>query len=130
MPCRPGGWVRAYVDAPGKRQQPAAAAFARTALQAFGKVEDVKFVPVSLTGGGGWYKIDVAGGKIMHVVTQPVLGADKKTPISHNNIADPLNHTFYQGKTISGSFKDGNRSFTLKGSNSYFNDRMNASGSV
>jgi hypothetical protein len=33
-----------------------------------------------------------------------------------------------QGKTISGSYNDGDKSFTLEGSNSYFNPRMKSSG--
>jgi len=35
-----------------------------------------------------------------------------------------------QGKTITGSFHDGDHSFTLKDSNSYFNDRVRSKGKI
>jgi hypothetical protein len=36
----------------------------------------------------------------------------------------------YQARTLSGSFRDGARSFELKDSNSYFNPQMTASGEL
>ena len=41
-----------------------------------------------------------------------------------------LHPTVLQGKTISGSYHDGDRSFTLKDSNSYFTPKMKKSGKI
>lgn len=59
-----------------------------------------------------------------------VLGGDKRSPIAHSNTRNALVSTFLQAKSISGSFKDGERSITLKESNSYFNDKMKSSGKI
>ena len=66
----------------------------------------------------------------MQFTTKPVLGGDQKSPVRHTNTMSPLNRTFLQGKTVSGKFQDGNCSFTLAGTNSYFNNRMNSSGKI
>jgi hypothetical protein len=126
----PGHWVRLYVDARNPRQQRAATDFARTAFKDWGKLEGVKHVPVSIAGSGGYYKVSVGGGKIIQLTTKPMLGADKKTAIVYSNMPNPLTTVLKQGRTVSGSFKDGGRSFQLKGSNSFFNDRLNTRGKV
>ena len=72
----------------------------------------------------------VEDGKIIKFETEPVLGVDKKTPVSHTNTNNKLNSTFYQAKTISGNFNDGGKSFELKDSNSYFNPEMKSSGQM
>jgi hypothetical protein len=126
----PGKWVRGYVDARNPEQAKAAQAFARSALAAFGKVEFVKPARVDVAGKNGDYKLAVNGGKTMKVTTKPVLGGDKRSPIVHTNLDDPLNDKFYQAKTISGSYSDQGRSFKLKGSNAYFNNQLNKSGSI
>jgi hypothetical protein len=72
----------------------------------------------------------VDGGKTMTLTTQPVFGRDKRTPITISNIKNPLNPTVMQGKTVEGSFEDGERTVTLKDSNAYFTDRMQQSGSM
>ncbi|HEY3268851.1 MAG TPA: DUF1326 domain-containing protein [Armatimonadota bacterium] len=126
----PGKWVRGYVDARNPRQSAAAKAFARSAFAMFGKVEFVKDASIRFQGRNGRYNVSVNGGKTMLLSTSPVLGADRKTAISHANITDPLNHTLYQGKVVSGHYDDGEKRISLKGSNSYFNSRMRSSGRV
>ncbi|HZT41757.1 MAG TPA: DUF1326 domain-containing protein [Chthonomonadaceae bacterium] len=126
----PGSWVRVYVDASSPEQSKAAKAFARAVYTAFGKVEAAKDAKISMSGTGGRYQVTVNGGRTMRLSTVPVLGGDKTTPITHTNTKDLLNHTMMQGKTVSGSYHDGPRSMTLKGSNSYFNDKMDSSGQV
>jgi hypothetical protein len=64
------------------------------------------------------------------LTTVVILGADEKHPLSHANLKAPFNPTLYQARTLSGSFRDGARSFELKDSNSYFNPQMKASGEL
>jgi hypothetical protein len=116
------------VDAPNPGQRQTASAFARGVFRGWGKIESVQFTPIVISGRGGRYNVDVGRGRIMHLATQPILGGDKKTAITHGNTQNLLNHTFYQAKTIKGSFKGGSHSFNLSDSNSYFNERMNAKG--
>ena len=59
-----------------------------------------------------------------------VLGGDQRTPIVISNIHDPVHPTVMQGQTVSGTYHDGTRSFTLKGTNSYFTDRMKSKGKL
>lgn len=126
----PGKWVRGYVDAKNPAQQKAAMAFAKVAFAQFGKVEFVKPARIEVSGKNGDYKLAVNGGKTMKLVTRPVLGGDKRTPVMHKNISDPLNDVFYQAKTVSGSYSDEGRSFKLKDSNAYFNPHLDKSGKL
>jgi hypothetical protein len=116
----PGDWVRLYVDARNTQQKQATAAFAKSVFKNWGKLEGVEYAPISIRGSGGWYKLAVNGGRTMQLVTKPVLGRDKKRPIAHTNVSNPLTNTFLQGQTVSGSFKSGKHDFKLKGGNSYF----------
>lgn len=125
-----GEWVRIYIDAKDAKQREAATEFATTAFSSYGKVESVKDAKIELTGQDGKYVVSVDGGKVMQLTTEPVLGLDKKTPISHSNINDPFNPTIYQGKTVSASYEDDAHSFTLAGSNSYFNPKMTSTGKL
>jgi hypothetical protein len=124
----PGQWVRLYVETKDSKQNHAARDFASSYFSGFGKVEDVKDAKIDISGKDGKYMVSVDNGAIMKLETEPVLGGDKKTPITHTNTHSMLNPTVMQGKTISGSYKDGERSFTLEGSNSYFNPRVKSSG--
>ena len=47
-----------------------------------------------------------------------------------SNINDAVHPVVMQGKTISCTFSDGERSFTLSDSNSYFNDNIKSSGKL
>jgi len=125
-----GGWVRLYVDAKDAKQQEALTAFTKAAFGAFGKIEEVKKAKVDLTGSAGKYTLTVDGGKIMTATTEPVLGADKKTPFSLTNTLIPVSPTLMQGRTVKGSFNDGGHSFTLANSNSYFNHTAHNSGTL
>jgi hypothetical protein len=126
----PGDWVRLYVDAPNPQQLAAAEAFGRAVYSAFGKIESVKPAHIALAGSAGRYTVSVDNGKIMRLATEPVLGGDGRTPIAISNIHDPIHPTVLQAKTVSGSYDDGDHSFTLKDSNSYFNDRMKSKGKL
>jgi hypothetical protein len=126
----PGEWVRLYVDAANPRQRDAAKAFARAVYSAFGPIEAVKDAKISIAGKGGTYTMAVDGGKVMQLTTKPVLGGDNRTPIVISNIHDPLHPTVMQGRTVSGTYKDEKRSFTLKDSNSYFAPQMKSKGKI
>ena len=126
----PGEWVRVYVDAANPAQREAATALGRAIFGPFGKIEEVKPAKIELSGMEGRYTLSVDSGNIMQLTTEPVLGGDNRTPISIHNIHDPLHPTVMQGKTITGSFHDGDHSFTLKDSNSYFNDRVRSKGKI
>jgi hypothetical protein len=125
-----GQWIRFYVDAADAAKSKAAGEFASAYYAGFGKVESVKDAKVDLAGTGGKYTVTVDGGNTMKFVTEPVLGGDGKTPISHANTKSLLNPTVLQGRTVSASYKDGERSLTLEGSNSYFNPKMKSSGKL
>ena len=126
----PGEWVRLYVDAANPAQQAAANAFAKAAYAPFGPIESVKPAKIGLSGAGGRYTLSVDGGNTMQLSTEPVLGGDNRTPITISNIHDPLHPTVMQGKTVSGTYHDGERSFTLKDSNSYFTPHMRSKGKI
>ena len=123
-------WARVYLDAPDPKQRGAAAAFATAWASQMGKVEAVKDARIEISGKDGSYTVKVDDGKIAQLTTQVVLGADGNTPLSHANLKTPLTPTLYQARTLSGSFRDGDRSFELKDSNAYFNSQMKASGEL
>lgn len=126
----PGKWVRLYVDA-SPSQQATAEEFARAVYTSWGKIESVKKARVEIGGSAGAYSVMVDGGTVMTYRTEPVLGADHKTAVSHSNINDTLNTTVYQGKNVDTAFHDGNRKFKIgAGTNSFFNDHMSASGKI
>ena len=125
----PGEWIRIYVDT-NPKQHDAAVAFGKAALKEFGTLEEMKEAKIDITGKNGKYTLQVDNGKVMALTTEPVLGGDKKTAISHTNVSNTLNPTMYQGKTISGSYSDGEHSFELKDSNSFFNNKMKSSGKI
>lgn len=124
-----GDWVRVYLEAGNPKQREAAEAFARAVYASFGKIEAVKDAKVELSGKGGRYKLLIDGGKTMELTTEPVLGKDKK-PVMKTGMKDPLHPTVMQGRTLNGHYKDGDREFTLKDSNSYWNDQIKASGTI
>ena len=126
----PGSWIRLYLQSKSDVQGKALTEFAKRAFADFGKVESVKSAVVEVTGKDGNYSLKVDGGKIMELATEPVLGLDKKTPLSYNNTFNPISPTVMQGKTSKGSYHDGDRSFTLGGSNAYFNANAKGNGKV
>jgi len=126
----PGEWVRIYVDAKDDKQREAATAFGTSALKDFGKLDKVASARINVSGKEGKYTMDVDGGNIMSLTTEPVLGGDNKTPIMHTNVKNPLNSVFVQGKTIAGKYSDGDKTFELKGTNSYSNPHMKGSGTI
>jgi hypothetical protein len=123
-------WARVYLDAPDPKQREATAAFATAWASQMGKVEAVKDARIEISGKDGSYTVKVDNGKIAQLTTKVILGADEKNPLSHANLKTPLNPTLYQARTLSGSFRDGDRSFELKDRNSYFNSQMKASGEL
>jgi len=126
----PMGWVHAYVDGKTPAQREALSAFAKKAFAAFGKVEATENAAISISGKNGRYSVSVNGGKTMRLQTRPVLGGDKRTAITHNNVPNPMVPSYSQGKTVSGSFNGGGHSFQLKDSNSFFNDHVMSKGSI
>ncbi len=124
-----GQWSHIYVDA-SDPQREAATAFAKAMFALLGKIEAVKNASINLSGKGGRYTLSIDGGKTVQITTEPVLGGDKENPITHTNTLIPFSPTAKQARTIKGSFHDGDRSFTLEGSNSYFNDQMETSGKI
>jgi hypothetical protein len=126
----PGKWVRLYVDSKNDKQRESATEFAKAYYKDFGPMESVSAASIELTGDNGKYSVKVDGGKIMSLETEPMLGGDGKTAVTYSNTHSKLNPTVMQGKTISGTFSDGERKFELKGTNSYFNTHMKSSGSL
>lgn len=127
----PGDWVRLYLDVPKPAQHAAAEAFGRAAFAAFGKIEAVKDGKIAVEGSAGKYTATVDGGAIMKFSTEPVLGEDGRRPVGHTNAHNTLTTTLLQAKTVSATYKDGDRSFTLQaGTNSFFNDRVRRQGQL
>jgi len=126
-----GESVHVYIDAPDGAKRAAAERFARAALAGFGPVKGVHDAKIEITGRDGSYTLKVDGGKTIDCTTEPVLGGDHKTPVSHQNTQDALNPTMYQGLCVSCSFVDGSKSKSLsKGRNAYFNQDMHSHGNI
>jgi len=125
-----GKWVRIYVQAKDLTRSVAAGELGRALLSSYGKVESVRNAQIDLSGSDGNYKLMVDGGKVVLLQTKPVLGADGKTAVTYTNYPDPLLHTIMQAKVVSGSFKEDEHGFSLKGSNSFFNQNWSASGNI
>lgn len=125
------GWVHVYVDQKDAAKHDDAVAFAKAALSAFGNITMTKDASISITQEDSHYKVSVDDGKVMRFETEPVMGGDKKTPITHTNTYDALNPTFYQGKSVSVHYSGGGKQITLeKGRNCYFNNAMKSKGEV
>ncbi|HLK16125.1 MAG TPA: DUF1326 domain-containing protein [Fimbriimonadaceae bacterium] len=124
-----GKWTKVYIDAPASKQA-AAAGFMKAMLAAFGPMESSRAAKVTMTGSKGKYMGTVDGGKVMKITTVAVLGGDGKTPLTYSNINDPVTPIVMQGKTVAGSYSDGKHTFTLAGSNAYFNDHVHSSGKL
>lgn len=129
-----GDWLNIYVDQPDPKKHDAAVAFAKGALAGFakdGKANKVVDAKIKIEEKNGAYTASVNDGKIMSFRTEPVLGGDKKTPITHSNTHDPVNPVFLQGECVEASYKDGDQKFEIdQGRNSYFNNHIKSSGSV
>jgi len=126
----PGEWVNLYVEASKPELRDAAMAFAKANYSAWGKIEVTREAKISIQGEGGQYTVKVDDGKVLELKTEPVIGGDGKSPITISNTKSVLNPVFRQARTLSGKYKEGNRSFTLKDSNSYFNDKMSSAGTI
>lgn len=126
----PGDWVRLYVDAKNDAQKNAAIEFAKGYYGGFGKLESASAGKIDIAGKDGKYTVKVNDGKIMQLTTEPVLGGDNKTPITHTNTKSNLSSVFMQAKTVSGTFSDGDRKFELRDSNSYFNTNLKSEGTI
>lgn len=124
-----GKWSYLYFDALAEQRE-AAAAFTKAFFAIMGKIEAVKNASVDLSGKAGAYKLTIDGGRVLELTTEPVLGLDQKTPISHSNTFIPWSPTVMQARTVKARFQDGDRSFTLGGSNGFFNETMNSSGTL
>src|SRR5262249_40177936 len=116
-----GEWGYVYIDAPESLRE-ATTALARIVFAPLGKIESVKIAAVGLSGENGRYRLTIDSGKTLDMTTEPVLGGDKKTPIVHSNT---VIGTLMQGRTIKGSFQDGERTFTWADGNSFFNENAN-----
>jgi hypothetical protein len=127
---KPGDWVIIYVDAKDDKQKQAAIKFAQGACGHYGKIEKANSAKIEFSGKDGNYTVKVDGGKILQLTTEPILGGDNKTPVTHTNTKSKLTPVFMQGRVVSGNFSDGERKFELKGSNSYFNTSMQCEGSL
>jgi hypothetical protein len=125
-----GNWLRVYTEGRNPAQEKALAALIAKTFAAFGKLEESRSARIEITGADGKYNVQVDGGKIMSLTTEPVMGADGKKPFTYHNTLLPLSPTIFQAKTVSGSFNDGGHSFTLADSNSYFNPTAEGRGEL
>lgn len=123
-------WVRIYVQAADSTVGDAAGAMATAMLSAYGRVESISRAQVDLTGSDGHYSLAVNGGEDFLLKTEPVLGGDGETAVTYTNYPDPLLPTIRQGKTISANYSDDTHHFTLKESNSFFNQDWGVSGKI
>jgi hypothetical protein len=123
--------VQLYIDAPDATKRAATEEFGRAALAAFGPIKGVHEAKIDLAGKDGEYTVAVDGGKVMKCATKPVLGGDKKTPVTHGNTQDALNPVMYQALCTGASYADGEMKIDLdNGCNSYFNQHMKSSGKL
>jgi hypothetical protein len=122
-----GNRIYLYIDA-SDAQREAATAFAKAYWASEGKVEGVRNVKIDISGDAGRYTVRIDGGKIAQLTTEPILGGDKKNPVMHTNTSDP--YPMKQARTVKGTFHDGDISFTLENTNSYFNEHIERSGKM
>ncbi len=123
-------WVRIYVQSKDPAQAKVAGAMGRALFSTYGTVEAIHNAEIELSGSNGNYTLKVDGGKVINLKIQPVLGADMKTAVIYTNYPDPLFHTIMQAKVVSGIYNDGKHNFTLKGTNSFFNQDWATSGKI
>jgi hypothetical protein len=116
-----GNRIYIYVDAKDA-QRDAATAFARAYWKNEGTVLAVRNVKIDLSGQAGRYTLTIDNGKIARLTTEPVLGGDKKNPVAHSNADTPW--PLMQARAVTGFFHDGDISFTLENTNSYFNEHI------
>lgn len=126
-----GESVHLYIDAPDAKKRASTEKFMRAALAGFGPIKGVHEAKVEIAGKDGAYSVKVDGGKVMTFSTEPMLGGDHKTPITHTNTMDVINPVMCQGQCLSCTYTDGDMKVTLsKGRNAYFNQKMKTSGRV
>lgn len=118
---QPGEWVTLFIEAKNANQRKAAVEFATTAFKEAGKVLFVRDAKISVTGSKGKYTVTVE--KAFTLKTEPILGGDGKSPISISNVKNPIHPTVFLGKTVQCTYNDGERSFDIQDTNSYFNNR-------
>ncbi len=122
-----GNRIYIYIDA-SDAQRDTATAFARVYWKNEGKVEGIRNVKIDLAGEGGRYNLSIDGGKVAQLITEPVRGGDKKTPVAHVNADAPW--ALMQARAVKGFFRDGNISFKLENNNSYFNEHAEIKGKM
>lgn len=117
---QPGGWgIYYFPEGTTQEQQKAVMAIMAPRDQAFGlKIEGVKTSPVAISGKDGAFQVAV--GEAGRFTTEPVLGLDKKKPIGYRNIPDPFLRDSFQGRAVSGAFKDGGHEFEMNGVNAFW----------
>ena len=116
-----GGRIYLYIDA-SDAQREAATAVAKGVFGGVGKVVAVRNAKIDLSGSGGHHVVSIDSGKTAQLTTEPVLGGDEKTAISHVNTVLPW--TIMQARTVNGSFHEADISFSLKDSNAFFNENV------
>jgi hypothetical protein len=126
----PTKWIVVYVDAPDQEKRDAATAFAKSMLAKMGPIKEVKSAPIKMTVNDSELMAMVDGGKIMTITSKPVLGGDGKNPLSLHNVNNPIYPVIMQAKVVTCDYHDGDKKFTLKDSNSYYNANLNASGTL
>ena len=120
----PGDYIVFYVDAPNAAKHKAVDDLCKTAFKGWGKMT-FRTGKIAIHGSNGGYSFDVDGGKVMSLKMSPTLGADKKSAMTYSNINSAMHPTVMQGKVLSGMFSGEGKSFTLKDTNAYFNNRLN-----
>jgi hypothetical protein len=126
----PGEWIKGYVDAPTAAKRNAGMELVKAAFKDWGKMLPPAAAKVSITGSGGRYTLTVNGGSIMKLTTEPVLGLDKKSPITISNINSVLHPIVKQGRVVKCSYSDDGKSFEIEGTNAYFNSSLSINGSL
>jgi hypothetical protein len=119
---QPGSWVALFIEAKNAQQQKAGTMLATNLFKEYGKVVLLRDAKISITGSKGRYTATVDGGKVFTLKTEPILGGDGKNPISISNVHNPARPTVFLGKTVRCQYSDGERSFEIHDTNSYFND--------
>ncbi len=127
---KPGDYLVIYVDAPNDAKRKAVSDFMKAAFKDWGKLEGVESAKIKISGKGGSYVCTVGDGSEMTLTTKPVLGGDKKTPMTYSNINSQMHSTVMQAKVVKCTFKRGSHKFELKDSNAYFHPSLNSKGSL
>ncbi len=113
-------WVRVYVDADSEAKRKAVVDFMKIMLDGWGTYEGASPAKIDVTNNAHEMSFTINGGSTGAMSVKPILGGDGKTGVAYDNLKSPMHSKLWQGETVNATFSDVH-SFTLQGTNAYYN---------